>query len=145
MLENIKNITSEKNNAIIGNYYIDNFVSVTKTDLNKKYYDNILDLKSFVKLDSSIKDQKIIHQTIEKYKNHLDIYLNLKFGSLMFFADTTFFKQFFEKCLKMFENKNFIIQPVLDDLFLFELNPKNDNDSNSYFHVDLPGVLGSVN
>ena len=145
VLENIKNITSEKNNAIIGNYYIDNFVSVTKTDLNKKYYDNILDLKSFVKLDSSIKDQKIINQTIEKYKNHLDIYLNLKFGSLMFFADTTFFKQFFEKCLKMFENKNFIIQPVLDDLFLFELNPKNDNDSNSYFHVNLPGVLGYVN
>ena len=145
VLENIKNITSEKNNAIIGNYYIDNFVSVTKTDLNKKYYDNILDLKSFVKLDSSIKDQKIINQTIEKYKNHLDIYLNLKFGSLMFFADNTFFKQFFEKCLKMFENKNFIIQPVLDDLFLFELNPKNDNDSNSYFHVNLPGVLGSVN
>ena len=56
----IGNITRNKANSIIGNYYIDNFDLEKILALNKDFYDNILDLKTFAKLDSSINENKII-------------------------------------------------------------------------------------
>lgn len=143
---NISDITSKKeNNIIIGNYYHEKFNTIEKIHLCNIVYDNIIDLKTFVNIDSTLKEPNILSTVESKYRDNLETYIDSQFKRLTFFSDFLFFKKLLGVCIKEFKGKIITIFQDLDDVFSFVIKEKNSDNAFSEFKTNIPGVKDYVN
>ena len=97
-LQNIFVSENKEKNIIIGNYIHEKFITYEKFPLSNKTYEIILDLSTFLRIDNSEKEEKIIEMIKNRHENNLDKYTHVKFFKLLSFGRCSIFQIF---CIKI--------------------------------------------
>ena len=127
----IKN-TKKEENLIIGEFQNPNFTTLSKLfKINKKDYNIIIDSQSFCKLSYKKENNEFIEIIKKKHFDKLKQYTligNIK--SLVLIVDFVFILNIKEIMETYFENKNVVINPVLNHLFILNFNDNFNNKDN---------------
>jgi len=97
-------------NIIIGNYYHEKYTTFEKfppNNYDNNTYENIIDLTTYARTDSSENEKNIIELIEKKHANNCDKYTHVTFRKLLFLADNIFFKKFFQNSRNNLMKKNY--------------------------------------
>ena len=132
---------SKENNIIVGKYKNEAFKNIEKFKYKNKAFNIILDFKTFIRIFYSEEAFDLIDEIKIKHFNNLKIYSENNINSLILLVDFVFIFYIKELMGQFFKQKDLIIEPVVNELFILSFqNGSNSLNKSSFIFKD--NILG---
>ena len=139
IIKKLNNINDPKEtNLIIGNYSNDSFLNLEKLELEKSKYNIIIDFKTFCRLYYKEKYNKFINDINKKYNKYIMKFSKITFNSLILFVDFTFILSLKDFMIKIFTDKNVLIEPIIKSFFILYIQKDKSTEKKIIFNDSIP-------